>query len=171
MTVNLSVTNGSASPGTLTIAADSTTSNAAAGTPVNLAVATVVSVSSATFTSGVDKGFALVPGPDLTIPATEEPPQQEPPSKPTNLTGVVNGDGSITLSWEAPDGSVTGYQILWRRPTMNEGTLLVYVSDTGTNATTYTDTAVKSGVRHAYRVKAINSAGIGPRSNFVSITP
>ena len=171
MTVNLSVTNGSASPGTLTIAADSTTRNAAAVTPVNLAVAMVVSVSNATFTSGADKGFTLVPGPDLTIPATEEPPQQEPPSKPTNLTGVVNGDGSITLSWEAPDGSVTGYQILRHRPTMNEGTLLVYVSDTGTNATTYTDTAVKSGVRHAYRVKAINSAGIGPRSNFVSITP
>ena len=171
MTVNLSVTNGSASPGALAIAAGSTTSNAAAVTPVNQAVDTVVSVSSATFTSGADRGFTLVPGQNLTIPATEEPPQQEPPSKPTNLTGVVNGDGSITLSWEAPGGSVTGYQILRRRPTMNEGTLLVYVEDTGADATTYTDTAVTSGVRHAYRVKAINSAGIGPRSNFVSITP
>ena len=172
MTVNLSITNGSASPGALTIAAGSTTSNAAAVTPANQAVDTVVSVSGAAFTSGSARGLTPVPGQDITIPAAEEPPQQEPPSKPTNLTGVVNGDGSITLSWEAPgDDSVTGYQILRRRPTMNEGTLLVYVEDTGTDATTYTDTAVTSGVRHTYRVKAINSGGAGPRSNFVSITP
>ena len=171
MTVNLSVTNGAASPGALTIAAGSTTSNAAAVTPADEAVDTVVSVSGAAFTSGSAKGFTPVPGQDLTIPAAEGPPQQEPPSKPTNLTGVVNGDGSITLSWEAPGGSVTGYQILRRRPTMNEGTLLVYVEDTGTDATTYTDTAVTSGVRHTYRVKAINSVGAGPRSNFVRITP
>ena len=174
ITVNLSVTNGAASPGALTIAAGSTTSNAAAVTPADQTVNTVVSVSGTAFTSGSAKGFTPVPGQNLTIPAAEEPPeppQQEPPSKPTNLTGAVNGDGSITLSWEAPDGSVTGYRILRRRPTMDEDTLLVYVSDTGTDATTYTDTAVTSGVRHAYRVKAINSAGIGPRSNFVSITP
>ena len=173
ITVNLSVTNGSASPDALTITAGSTTSNAATITPVNQAVDTVVSVSGATFTSGADKGFTPVPGPDLTVPATEEPPeppQQEPPSKPTNLTGVVNGDSSITLSWEAPDDSVTGYRLLRHRPAEGEDTLLVYVEDTGTDATSYTDTAVTCGVRHTYRVKAINSAGTGPQSNFVSIT-
>ena len=139
---------------------------------VSRTVDTVVSVSSATFTSGTDKGFTLVPGPNLTIPATEEPPQQEPPSKPTNLTGVVNGDGSITLSWDAPnDDSVTGYQILRRRPTMDENTLLVYVEDTGSTATTYTDTNVTAGVRHVYRVKAINAACLSQWSNYARATP
>ena len=172
MTVNLSVTNGSASPNALTIAAGSTTSNDATITTVSLAVDTVVSISDATFTSSADKGFTLVPGPNLTIPATEEPPQQEPPSKPTNLTGVVNGDGSITLSWDAPDDdSVTGYQILRRRPTMDENTLLVYVEDTGSTATTYTDTNVTAGVRHVYRVKAINAAGLSQWSNYARATP
>ena len=53
-----------------------------------------------------------------------------PPPAPTNLTATVNGDGSVTLSWEAPDDdSITGYQILRRRPTEGEDTLLVYVEE------------------------------------------
>ena len=36
----------------------------------------------------------------------------------------MNGDGSITLSWEDPyDDTVTGYQILRRRPTQKENGL------------------------------------------------
>ena len=36
----------------------------------------------------------------------------EPPGKPRNLTGTANADGTVTLSWNAPDDdSVTGYQI------------------------------------------------------------
>ena len=111
----------------------------------------------------------------LTSAATavvEEAEPTEPPPKPTNLTARVNGDGSITLSWEAPDDdSVTGYQILRRRPTQGEDTPLVYVEDTGSTATTYTDTNVTAGVRHVYRVKAINSAGVGAQSNYVNPTP
>ena len=95
-----------------------------------------------------------------------------PPPAPQNLTAVVNGDGHIVLSWEAPDDdSITGYQILRRRPTEGENTLLVYVADTQSTATTYTDTNVTPGVQHAYRVKAINAAGAGPVSNFVNPTP
>ncbi len=95
-----------------------------------------------------------------------------PPPAPQNLTAVVNGDGHIVLSWEAPnDDSITGYQILRRRPTEGEDTLLVYVADTQSTATTYTDTNITPGVQHAYRVKAINAAGAGPISNFVNPTP
>ena len=79
---------------------------------------------------------------------------------------------SIILSWEAPgDDSITGYQILRRRPTLGEDTLLLYVAGTESTATTYTDTNVTAGVRLVYRVKAINAAGAGPVSNFVNVTP
>ena len=47
----------------------------------------------------------------------------------------------------------------------------MYVVDTESTATTYTDTNVTQGVQHAYRVKAINAAGAGPVSNFVNVTP
>ena len=94
------------------------------------------------------------------------------PPKPANLTAVVNADGHIVLSWDAPDdASIIGYQILRRRPTEGEGTLLVYVENTGDTTTTYTDTNVTAGVRHVYRVKAINAAGLSEWSNYVNPTP
>ena len=101
-----------------------------------------------------------------------DPAPLEPPPAPQNLSASLNPDGSITLTWDAPDdASVTGYQILRRRPTLGEQTLLVYVENTGTTATTFTDTAVTAGVRHTYRVKAINEAGPGPRSRFARVDP
>jgi hypothetical protein len=96
----------------------------------------------------------------------------EPPPKPTNLTAVVNDDGSATLSWDAPDeDSVTGYRILRRRPSEGEKELLVYVNDTGSTAAAHTGTGVTAGIRHVHRVKAINTAGLSGRSNCVRVEP
>ena len=96
----------------------------------------------------------------------------DPPGRPLNLTGAANADGTVTLSWDAPnDDSVTGYQILRRKPTEGEQTLLVHVDDTGSSATEYTDHDVTPDVAHAYRVKAINAVGISRRSNFINVTP
>ena len=99
-------------------------------------------------------------------------PEEEPPQRPRNLTGVANEDGSVTLTWDDPgDGTITGYQILRRRPTEGEGALLVYVEDTGSAATTFTDANVSAGILHVYRVKAINTAGLSRMSNKVNVTP
>ena len=96
----------------------------------------------------------------------------DPPTAPRNLTGVANADGTVTLSWDAPDDdTVTGYQILRRKPREGGKTLLVHVNDTGSTATEYTDRDVTSDVGHAYRVKAINAAGLSRWSNFVNVTP
>ena len=98
-------------------------------------------------------------------------PAPAPPPAPADLTAVVE-NGNIVLNWSVPsDESVTGYQVLRRRPHEGEETLLVYVENTGSTATTFTDTDVTSGVRYVYRVKAINSAGVGAQSNFARATP
>ena len=96
----------------------------------------------------------------------------EPPGRPRNLTGTANADGTVTLSWDAPnDDTVTGYQILRRKPREGEKTLLVHVNDTGSTATQHTDRDVTPDVGHAYRVKAINAVGLSRWSNFVNVTP
>ena len=114
-----------------------------------------------------------VPGPDGQT--TERPTNREEPKEPPapqNLTAVMNKNGSVTLVWDAPDDdSVTGYRVLRRRPTMDEDTLLVHVEDTGSTATTYTDSEVTGGVRHVYRVKALNAAGLSEWSNHVNVDP
>ena len=85
---------------------------------------------------------------------------------------MANSDGSITLSWSAPDDdSITGYQILRRRPRERERTLLVYEQNTGTTQTTYTDNDTPTGTLYVYRVKAINDAGTSAWSNYVNIEP
>ena len=118
----------------------------------------------------VNQGQSLR-GPTPVTP-TVEPPPADPPSAPQNLSASVNSDGSITLTWDPPaDQSVTGYQILRRRAAMGEQALLVYVQNTGTTATTFTDTDVIAGTRHNYRVKAINEAGLGKRSNVTRVDP
>ncbi len=92
------------------------------------------------------------------------------PPAPQNLTATA-AVGGVTLSWDAPDDStVTGYQILRRRPGSGETVLLVHVADTGSTATTYTDTDVTPGTRYVYRVRAINAKGTGPYSNSASAT-
>ena len=78
----------------------------------------------------------------------------------------------MTLSWDAPgDDSVTGYRIL-RRHTVKQapGVFSTLAANTGTTATTYTDRVASPETRYAYRVKAINAAGAGKRSNYVKVT-
>ena len=110
--------------------------------------------------------------PDQETAAAEQEPPQKPPPAPRNLTGVANDDGSVTLSWDAPgDDSVTGYRIL-RRHTVKQapGVFSKLAANTGTTATTYTDRVASPETRYAYRVKAINAAGAGKRSNYVKVT-
>ena len=116
-----------------------------------------------------DEGFDE----SLTSEATSTVVSALPPSAPTNLVASDNGNGTLTLTWDAPeDDNVTGYQILRRRPSEGEGTLLVYVADTGsTDTTTWTDGEVTVGIRHVYGVKAINSAGLSRVSNLDGATP
>ena len=124
-----------------------------------------------TFADDADNGETLTSAATGAVEPVVEP-VLEPPPAPRSLTATVNGDGSVTLNWEAPDDdSVTGYQILRRRPNEGENKLLVHVADTGTTATTWTDTNVTAGTQHVYRVKAINAAGLGRQSNSARVTP
>ena len=129
-----------------------------------------------------EDGGMLSEGVQVTLSGPEEKEQEEagddqqepqsPPPAPTSLTATVNADGHIVLSWTAPnDDSITGYQVLRRRPGEGESALLVYVADTRSTATTFTDTGVTAGVKHVYRVKAINAAGLSDWSNYVNPTP
>ncbi len=95
-----------------------------------------------------------------------------PPYPPTNLTAVANSDGSVTLTWDAPDDdSITGYQVLRRHPGETENTMVETVVNTEDTATTFTDSDLTLGVLHAYSVKAISTAGPSGRSNYDNATP
>ena len=90
---------------------------------------------------------------DTPIPATE------PVDRPHGLTAAPE-DGAIALRWDPPARDpVGGYQVLRRRPRMGEKTLMVYVENPGSAATTWTDDNVTPGIRHTYHVNAIGPGG------------
>ena len=98
--------------------------------------------------------------------------QSAPPAAPTGLNVTSFAHNRVQLQWNNPeDDSITGYRIL-RRDTVNQppGTFHTVEADTGTSTTWYTDNSVSAGVRYAYRVKAINTAGTSKRSNYVNVT-
>ncbi|MYH97720.1 MAG: hypothetical protein F4129_14590, partial [Acidimicrobiia bacterium] len=73
---------------------------------------------------------------------------------------------SVTLSWADPgDSTITGYQILRRhRATQPAGVFSVIEDDTGSAATSYTDTTVEASTSYVYRIKARNAHGLSLRS-------
>ena len=88
-----------------------------------------------------------------------------------SLRYAANADGSVSLYWNSPGDEATGYRILRRRSSLGEPKGLVYVEDTGSTATTYTDTEVTAGAPHNYRVQPISYSGLGERSDFVKVFP
>ena len=92
------------------------------------------------------------------------------PGQPTGLEATATHD-SVTLTWDDPgDDSITGYVILRRVPGVDpEGQFSELVSNTGTDATTYTDDTVSAETRYTYRIKAINEHGVSERSRWSHI--
>ena len=61
---------------------------------------------------------------------------------------------------------MTGCSVLLHRPEEGEETLIVYVSDMGKTATTYTDAGTYLDTRYGYHVKAKDTHGLSDVSNF-----
>ncbi len=97
------------------------------------------------------------------------------PPAPLNLTAISTLTAtstvvSVSLTWDAPhdDAEVTGYQILRRAEQDQEFKTLN--ADTGSTKNEYIDTDdTQPGTVYEYRVRAINSHGVGPPSEPVRI--
>ena len=102
------------------------------------------------------------------------------PGKPVNLTagGMILNPGqksatstatTIRLDWEAPEntggtsGGVTAYRI--ERAFGPLGPWTVVVADTGSSAVTRTMTGLTGSTTYWFRVRAINSVGVGEASD------
>ncbi len=82
-----------------------------------------------------------------------------PPAAPTGLTVTGTTSSSVSLSWTAPSGTVTGYYVF------ENGSQVASV--TGTSDTV---TGLASSTSYTFTVAAYNSAGQSPQSSQVSAT-
>jgi chitinase len=81
------------------------------------------------------------------------------PAAPTNLAVTGTTSSSVSLSWTAPSGTVTGYLVY------ENGSQVSTVTATST-----TITGLAASTTYAFTVAAYNSAGTSPRSSQVSAT-
>ena len=95
-----------------------------------------------------------------------------PPAAPARPTVDSVSHDSVTITWADPgDSSITGYQALRRNPAIHDpGEFEAIEDDTGSAATSYTDTDVEPETKYVYRVKARNAHGLSGRSGYVSTT-
>ena len=90
------------------------------------------------------------------------------PGKPARPS-VSAGDGSLTVSWSAPDdegSTIIGYDV-WYLPQGGIGRYWVR----GTSATNVTITGLTNGVVYDVHILATNSVGSGPWSDAIAGTP
>ena len=102
-------------------------------------------------------------------PAEPDPKQQqEPPAAPGNVAASASGGSRIDVSWTAPKGEVTGYEVEWSADGSGSWTAAA-PAHSGT-ATGYSDTGLDAGTTRHYRVRAVNGAGSGEWSGPASAT-
>ena len=92
------------------------------------------------------------------------------PEAPSGLGTSGIAHNSVTLSWTAPDTTgITGYQVLRGASATS---LSAIQSDTGSTATTYTDSSAAASTTYHYAVAAITTAGPGlPSITAMTTTP
>jgi chitinase len=83
----------------------------------------------------------------------------QPPAAPSNLAVTGTTSSSVSLSWTAPSGTVTGYNVYENGSNV--------ASATGTSTTV---TGLTASTTYTFAVTAYNSAGESPQSNQVSAT-
>ena len=90
------------------------------------------------------------------------------PAAPAGLTGTLDGNGGVTLSWTDPnDSAISGYRVLRGADARS---LVVIAEDTGTAAVSYTDAAPAANATHVYAVQARNATGLSQLSATFSAT-
>jgi hypothetical protein len=96
--------------------------------------------------------------------------QKSVPSEPT-LANPDRGNAAVNLTWSLPvtDGgaALTGYAI-YRGPSADN---LTKVATIAAGELAYQDGALTNGQRYYYAVAAINTEGVGPKSNVLSAVP
>ena len=114
--------------------------------------------------------LVLTSSPSNVASATTQSPVT-PPTAPTGLV-ATGGNSQVKLSWQAPSSNgvaaITRYDIYRGNSAAGEGSSPVA---TGVTSTRFTDTGVANGEAYYYKVRAVNSAGVGAASNEASATP
>ncbi len=92
------------------------------------------------------------------------------PVAPTGLTATAGGS-SVTLSWTAPGGTITGYEIRQGTGDPVDWGAWGAISGSDANTTSTTVSSLTVGTAYSFQIRAVNNAVKGAMSDTVSATP
>ncbi len=113
-----------------------------------------------------ENGSRSTCGPAAGFDGTTVAPQPGVPGQVTNLA-LTAGDEQLSATWDAPSGTITGYDVEYRESSASSWT---DAGHTGTNAS-HTIDSLTNGTAYDVRVRAKNDSGNGAWSDTASATP
>ena len=92
------------------------------------------------------------------------------PGAPTGVAVAISGDAgtALTVSWDAPDGNVSGYVVQWKS---GDEEYSAEDRQQSTDGNSHTFTGLTKGTAYTFRVAAQNGAVTGAWSVEVSLAP
>ncbi len=82
------------------------------------------------------------------------------------------GDRQVTLNWNDPnDATITGYQLRYAKTGVRGNAAWAPIPGSGIRTLTYTVRNLDNDAEYSFRVRAVNSAGNGTATTWVTATP
>ena len=89
---------------------------------------------------------------------------------PTDLTATA-GDARVELSWTRPSGTITSYKILYSKTSTRGSASWVAIPGSGAGTETHTVTGLDNESEYSFQIRAVNGAGDGAATDWVTATP
>ncbi len=93
------------------------------------------------------------------------------PAKPTVFAAAA-GDGQAVLSWTNPNNaSITGYKLRYGKTGARGSATWAAIPSSGATTAAHTVTGLDNDAEYSFKLRAVNSAGDGAATDWVTATP
>ena len=92
------------------------------------------------------------------------------PAAPTNLSARP-GNAQVALSWTKPSGTITGYKVRYGKTADRDSATWGTITGAGATTTNHTVSSLDNEAEYSFMVRAVNAAGDGTATGWVTSTP
>ena len=125
---------------------------------------------SVNITHGVSGYGSVTSGGTVAVTVTDTTTPASAPAAPTGLVGSVR-NGGVRLRWTKPSGAITGYKVRYGKTGERDSATWAAIPSSSASTTNYTVTGLDNGSEYSFQIRAVNSAGDGTATGWVTATP
>ena len=106
----------------------------------------------------------------LTLTIEDDDDSPATPAAPTGLTATA-GNAQVELSWTKPSGPITSYKLRYDKTGDRSSASWTAIPSSGAGTVTHTVTSLENGSEYSFKIRAVNGAGDGTATGWVTATP